>query len=261
MAGAVYALHGEINLDSRYWRSFAVSDRPWFGAAGCLLRGEGLVLCAGPLPCCSTTTTASWSAPGYTDVHIELPILWLLIGLAVVAAAVAWANVRLRTYRLAHRVGRVGVRQLVPVRRTASRHVRTFLRQAERAAAGSTVYPSGTSTSTQEAYNLRQITVKPFPAEQGLTFQSLQDNHATIDNIRLWDWRAVDGHLRAAPGDPHLLPLPRRRHRSLPDRRRLSAGDPRGARDWRPRCCTPTRRPGSTCICCSPTATASSCRR
>jgi uncharacterized membrane protein (UPF0182 family) len=44
---------------------------------------------------------------------------------------------------------------------------------------------------TQEAYNLRQITVKPFPAEQELTFQSLQDNRATIDNIRLWDWQPL----------------------------------------------------------------------
>jgi uncharacterized membrane protein (UPF0182 family) len=40
---------------------------------------------------------------------------------------------------------------------------------------------------TREAYNLRQFTVKPFPAEQGLTFRSLDDNRATIDNIRLWD--------------------------------------------------------------------------
>ncbi len=33
--------------------------------------------------------------------------------------------------------------------------------------------------------------MKPFPAEQGLTFQSLQDNPATINNIRLWDWRPL----------------------------------------------------------------------
>ena len=44
---------------------------------------------------------------------------------------------------------------------------------------------------TREAYNLRQITVKPFPAEQGLTYQSLQDNRGTIDNIRLWDWQPL----------------------------------------------------------------------
>ena len=44
---------------------------------------------------------------------------------------------------------------------------------------------------TREAYSLQQIAVKPFPAEQGLTFQSLQDNRATIDNIRLWDWQPL----------------------------------------------------------------------
>ena len=33
--------------------------------------------------------------------------------------------------------------------------------------------------------------MKPFPAEQGLSFQSLQDNRGTIDNIRLWDWQPL----------------------------------------------------------------------
>ena len=33
--------------------------------------------------------------------------------------------------------------------------------------------------------------MKPFPAEHWLTLQSLQDNRATIDNIRLWDWQPL----------------------------------------------------------------------
>src|SRR5215831_9025316 len=44
---------------------------------------------------------------------------------------------------------------------------------------------------TQQAYNLRQITAKPFPAEQDLTFKTLEANKATIDNIRLWDWQPL----------------------------------------------------------------------
>jgi uncharacterized protein len=40
-------------------------------------------------------------------------------------------------------------------------------------------------------YNLQRITVKPFPAERGPNFQSLQDNRGTIDNIRLWDWQPL----------------------------------------------------------------------
>jgi uncharacterized membrane protein (UPF0182 family) len=45
---------------------------------------------------------------------------------------------------------------------------------------------------TQEAYNLRQITAKPFPAEQDITFETLEANKATIDNIRLWDWQPLN---------------------------------------------------------------------
>src|SRR5260370_6364993 len=36
----------------------------------------------------------------YTDVHVELPVLWLLIGLSIVAAFAVWANIRLRIFRL-----------------------------------------------------------------------------------------------------------------------------------------------------------------
>ena len=36
----------------------------------------------------------------YTDTHVELPVLWVLVGLAVIAALVSWANVWARTYRL-----------------------------------------------------------------------------------------------------------------------------------------------------------------
>ena len=98
IAGAVYVLHGEINLDSRRWRFspaaiahgsallggyFAV--RAWSYALDrylLLYNDNGIVVGA-----------------GYTDVHVQLPILWLLIGLAAAAAVVALANVRLRSYR------------------------------------------------------------------------------------------------------------------------------------------------------------------
>ena len=43
----------------------------------------------------------------------------------------------------------------------------------------------GNLRTTQTA--LHKITVKPFPAEQGLTLKTLEENRATIDNIRLWD--------------------------------------------------------------------------
>ena len=36
----------------------------------------------------------------YTDVHVELPVLWVLVGLASAAAVASWANMRVRTYKL-----------------------------------------------------------------------------------------------------------------------------------------------------------------
>ena len=41
---------------------------------------------------------------------------------------------------------------------------------------------------TRQAYDLDRIVARPFAAEQTLTFDTLEANKATIDNIRLWDW-------------------------------------------------------------------------
>ena len=100
MAGAVYLVHGAIDLDRRPWRIVARRSSPmarrcwalffavkaWSYALDrflLLYNDNGIVVGA-----------------GYTDIHVELPVLWLLIGLAGAAAVVAWANMRLRTYRL-----------------------------------------------------------------------------------------------------------------------------------------------------------------
>ena len=36
----------------------------------------------------------------YTDIHVELPLLWALVGLASAAALASWANLWVRTYKL-----------------------------------------------------------------------------------------------------------------------------------------------------------------
>jgi uncharacterized membrane protein (UPF0182 family) len=36
----------------------------------------------------------------YTGVHVELPVLWGLIGLSLIAAIATWANLQIRTYKL-----------------------------------------------------------------------------------------------------------------------------------------------------------------
>ena len=126
----------------------------------------------------------------YTDVHVELPALLALVGIASAAAFASWANMWVRSYKLPAATavlvfGGSFVLALAVPALFQQIYVKPNELQLE------TPYLQRNIALTQEAYNLHQFTVKPFPAEQGLTFQSLQDNRATIDNIRLWDWQPL----------------------------------------------------------------------
>jgi uncharacterized membrane protein (UPF0182 family) len=123
----------------------------------------------------------------YTDIHVGLPVLWLLIGLSIVFALAAWANVRMRTYRIPAAAaalvfgGSLVLSELVP-----GFFQRVFVKPTELQL--EKPYIQRNIALTQQAYDLHQITAKPFPAEQDLTLKTLEANKATIDNIRLWDW-------------------------------------------------------------------------
>jgi hypothetical protein len=189
MASTLHVVHGNINLDRQPWRIspatiahgsallgvyFAV--KAWSYALDrflLLYDNNGVVVGA-----------------GYTDVHVELPVLWLLICVATVAAIVVWANVRLRSYRLviAATVAVFGssfaLGELYP-----GLFQRFVVKPSELQLEAP--YLQRSIALTREAYNLQIIKVKPFPVEQALNFQSLQDNRGTIDNIRLWDWQPL----------------------------------------------------------------------
>ena len=74
-------------------------------------------------------------------------------------------------------------------RRRCSRAVPARLCQTERAAVGEAVHRPQYRAHARGLQS-RQIVVKP-SRRTDLTFQSLKDNSATIDNIRLWDWQPL----------------------------------------------------------------------
>ncbi len=122
----------------------------------------------------------------YTDVHVVLPILWLLVGLACAASIASWANTRWRHYRLPAATvllvfGGSFVLALIYPALFQRFYVKPNELQLEMP------YIERNIALTRKAYGLEQIEVKPFPAERGLNFAALQANRATIDNIRLWD--------------------------------------------------------------------------
>jgi uncharacterized membrane protein (UPF0182 family) len=126
----------------------------------------------------------------YTDVHVGLPVLWILVGLSIVAAFVVWSNVRARTYRLPGAAailvfgGSFVLSGVAP-----SLFQRVFVKPNELEL--EKPYIERNIALTRQAYNLHQITTQPFPAEQDLSVKALEANKATIDNIRLWDWQPL----------------------------------------------------------------------
>jgi len=126
----------------------------------------------------------------YTDIHVQLPVLWLLIALSIVAALAAWANMWVRTYRLPAAAivllfgGAFLLSGLIP-----GLFQRFYVKPSE--LEWERPYIQRNIALTREAYNLNRITPKPFPAEQNLTFATLEANKATIENIRLWDWQPL----------------------------------------------------------------------
>jgi uncharacterized membrane protein (UPF0182 family) len=126
----------------------------------------------------------------YTDLHVELPVLWLLIGLAAASAVASWANIRWLTYRIPAATalavfGSSIVLSLVWPALFQRFYVKPSELQLE------SPYIAHNIALTREAYGLQQVAAKPFPAEQRLSFASLEGDRAITDNIRLWDWQPL----------------------------------------------------------------------
>jgi uncharacterized membrane protein (UPF0182 family) len=127
---------------------------------------------------------------GFTDIHVALPVLWLLIALAIIAAVCCWANLRSRSFRLpvAAVVLLFGT-SLVLAEIGPALFQRLYVKPNELQLEAP--YIQRNIAATQRAYNLHEVAVKAFPAEQSLTAQTLASNQTTIDNIRLWDWQPL----------------------------------------------------------------------
>ena len=126
----------------------------------------------------------------YTDIHVVLPALMMLIGLCCIAAIASFANVRVRSAKIA-----LGSAVLVFGASLVLLPISTVLFQRIYVKPNElkleSTFIARNIAQTREAYNLGNIVVKPFTADLSLNAQSLQDNRATIDNIRLWDWQPL----------------------------------------------------------------------
>lgn len=185
-AAAIYWVHGDIEYDIHH-RSMS----PTVIAHGSALLS--LLLAAKAWSLCLDRYLLLYGDNGvvvgasYTDVHVGLPALWLMIGISIIAALAALANLRARTYQLpAAAIVLVGVGTFVLSGIVPVVFRQFFVKPSELEL--EKPYIERNIALTRQAYNLDKIAARPFAAEQKLTFETLDANKATIDNIRLWDW-------------------------------------------------------------------------
>ena len=79
--------------------------------------------------------------------------------------------------------------------------------------------------ATRQAFDLDAVEERAVSGDALLTLQDIEDNAETINNVRLWGPPAAARHVRADPGDPHLLRVRVGGQRPLRGRRRVPPDD------------------------------------
>ena len=136
-----------------------------------------------------------FSGVTYTDAHVTLTGMLVVVGALVVGAAIALVNAvsapRVRWLVLAIApavvcyvaVGLVGA------------YVNSFIVKPNELVREQP-YITNNIELTRQAYALDRIAQHSFPAETGVEAVDVANNQETLQNIRLWDWRALQDTLR-----------------------------------------------------------------
>ncbi len=126
----------------------------------------------------------------YADAHARLPALELLTVLAAGCAGLLLLNVWLRTLRFAVGVlAGMAVAWFVGVGLVPSVVQQLLVAPAE--LTRETPFLRRHIDATLRAYGLHQARVVPFDPQDGLQPEDLGRHRATLDNVRLWDYRPL----------------------------------------------------------------------
>jgi uncharacterized membrane protein (UPF0182 family) len=136
-----------------------------------------------------------FSGVTYTEAHVTITGLLVVAGALVVGALIAVVNA----------VARPRIRWLIAAVVPAAIcyvivgiigwYVSSFIVKPNELVRESP-YITHNIEMTRQAYGLDRIAQQPFPAETSVESADAANNQATLQNIRLWDWRALQDTLR-----------------------------------------------------------------
>ena len=136
-----------------------------------------------------------FSGVTYTDAHVMLPGMLAVCAALVLGAAIATINVVAvpRVRWLIASVAPVAVCYLVL--QIAGWYVSSFIVKPNELVREQP-YIAHNIDLTRQAYGLDRLMQREFPAETTVEAADPANNQATLQNIRLWDWRALQDTLR-----------------------------------------------------------------
>lgn len=127
---------------------------------------------------------------GYTDIKAEMPALWILVILSIVAAIVLIVNIYYKGWLLpAIAVGSMVVVTILAG--TVYPLIIQNFRVKPNEFAKEKPYLERYISATRDAYKISDVTVEPFAAETNLDVAAVEQNQDTLQNIRLWDPRPL----------------------------------------------------------------------
>jgi uncharacterized protein len=136
-----------------------------------------------------------FSGVTYTDAHVMIPGMLVVCAALVLGAAIAAINVvsAPRALWLMAAVAPVGVCYLVL--QIFGWYISSFIVKPNELVR-ERPYIAYNIDLTRQAYGLDRLAQREFPAETTVEAADPANNQATLQNIRLWDWRALQDTLR-----------------------------------------------------------------
>jgi len=126
---------------------------------------------------------------GYTDLNAWIPCYWMLTILATLTSVLLLLSLKAPTLRFAVGTG-IGFVLAYLILNVYPALIQTFV-VAPNEIQKETPFIKLNIESTLRAYNLHDIETHEFSPDQPLTRTDLENNKATLGNIRLWDWRPL----------------------------------------------------------------------
>jgi len=137
------------------------------------------------------STTGAVYGAGYTDIHVTLPVYTILAAVAFLVGIGFLVNIAVRR-RGVVTYGLIAFVAIAVVGSIASGAMQALVVEPNEYNLEKP-YLEYNIRSTLGAYGLDGADEQIFPVDNSLTVEDIEQNEATVKNIRLWDWRPLQG--------------------------------------------------------------------